>query len=386
MNEEQSKLLFLGVGSGGGRLAAAVRARYDGEMRVLCMDTDALANREIQQTAETPCVLFGGGRLAGNGTGGSYTLGQQAFCDDVSLFEKHLAGVRTVVILTCLGGGTGSGATPEIARRLNAKGIATLCFATRPFSFESQARQDVASRMLPSIDENVDALVEVRLDDLSDETGAETLARAIEISNDLLASAVSLLWRMVARPGFISADPERLRGLIARGGNVSFGSATASGEHRVEQLTDALRGNRLLRADETLGKAHALLVGIVGGDDLRLTEIGGIMRMLRGWCGADCNIELGTVLDPAFNGRVELVVLAFESAVFPPEMQAGDPPVATELLSLSKSGKRVKKPTASKLSFGTTGDGKFQNVESTMWNNNNLDTPTYLRRKIQLER
>ncbi|MCL1921448.1 MAG: hypothetical protein FWG50_10310 [Kiritimatiellaeota bacterium] len=382
MSDEQSKLLLLAVGGGGGRLAATVRALYQGEMRVLCMDTDALANREVQRDADIPCVLFGARRLAGNGTGGNPALGLEAFNDDAALLEGHLANVRTAVILTCLGGGTGTGATPEIANMLNGKGIATLCIATHPFTFEGPERWNAASRMHMQLEDSVDALMDVNLDDLFDEAGAQTAAQANDAANALLASGVTLLWRLVTRPGFVCADPERLNGLIARGGNVRFASAVATGHDRVAQLMESLRNNRLLRGRETLGKANAILVGILGGDDLRLAEIGDTMKALRAYCNADCHVEMGTVLDPAFDGRIELVVFAFENWKIPGALE---PPVADPLLIPNKPGKRAKKP-ASKLSHGATGRGKFHNVEPTIWEDDDLDVPTYHRRGIRLER
>ena len=383
MSDEQSKLLLLGVGGGGGRLVAAVRARYQGDMRVLCMDTDALANREVQRDADIPCILFGARRLSGNGAGGAPSLGLEAFNDDAAILDDHLQGVRTAVVLTCLGGGTGSGATPEIARVLNSKGISTLCVVTCPFAFEGKERQDIASRVCSQIEDHVDSRMEVNLDDLFDETGVGNAAQANEAANTLLASGVTLLWHLVTRPGFVCADAARLNGLIARGGSVRFGSVSASGDNRVARLTESLRGSRLLQGRETLSKANAILVGILGGDDLRLSELGDIMKTLRSWCNEDCHVEMGTVLDAEFDGRIELVVFAFENWAI---QGASEPPIVDPFLIPNKPGKRGKKPTASKLSHGATGRGKFQNVEPTMWSTGDLDIPTYLRRNIRLER
>ena len=352
MSDEQSKLLLLGVGGGGGRLAAAVRARYADEMRMLCMDTDALANREIQQVApDIPCVLFGGGRLAGNGAGGDPVKGREAFKDDGALLEPHLLGVRTAVILACLGAGTGGGATAEVANLLKQKGISTLCIVTRPFSFEGQARQNAANLGCSQIATHANALVEVALDDLFEEGGGQqTLTAAIATANRMLASGVTLLWRMMSRPGFICTDPERLHNLVMHGKDASFGSAVAAGGDRVNQLMDRLQSSRLLRGREMLGKAGAILVGILGGDDVRLAEIGGIMNTLREWLHAECHVEMGTVLDPAFDGRLELVVFAFQNWAFP----------------------TAKPPDTS--------------ADPNMWGDQNLDEPTFRRLQIRLER
>jgi cell division protein FtsZ len=180
--------------------------------------------------------------------------------------------------------------------------------------------------------------------------------------------------------------------MIVRGGNARFGCASAQGSDRAAQATAALRGSRLLRSGEALSKSSALLVGILAGADLRLAELGEIMGKLRAACPADCHVEMGTVLDPQYDGRVEVVVLAFETWVttLPAESKKDappvqEPPVADNFPIHPGSAKRSR-GKSSKLSFGTTGRGKFQNVEPTLFNGQDLDIPTFVRRGILLER
>ena len=397
MNDEQSKLLLLGIGGGGCRLAAAVRVLYGDDMRVLCMDTDALANREVQQAApDIPCVLFGGRRLAGNGAGGDYAKGMEAFKDDAALLENHLTGVRTVIMLACLGAGTGSGAAIEAARMLKQKGIATFCVATLPFSFEGSARQEVATRTKSQIEENVESLAEIPLDDLFDEVEQGTVMAANEAVNDMLASALALLWRLLDHSGLLCIDPERLYGLVMRGGNVRFCSEAASGKDRVGRLLGALHRNRLLKGTEALGKANAVLVGILGGTDLCLAEIREVMDALQKWCQAGsrgCRVEMGTVLSPAFDGRIEIIVFTFENwkltaAGAKATSGLAEPPAIDTFESLTSPSKWTKKKPNSKLTFGQTGRGKFQNVEPTLSDDQkeDLDIPTFLRRNLPVER
>ena len=369
MSKEQSNLLLLGIGGGGGRLAAAVRAQYTGEMRMLCMDTDALSNRDLQQGRDIPCILFGASLLSGNGTGGDPVKGREAFRgNEKKLLESHLSGVRTVVILTCLGGGTGGGATPDVIGILKERGIAVLCIATHPFSFEGQNRQEVANRMRSQIAAQKDSLVDVRLDDLFTETGQDSVTSASKEANRLLANGVTLLWRMLSRPGFICADPERLHDLVMHGNDARFGSESASGDNRAARLMELLKANRLLHGNEALRKSRALLVGILGGDDLRLTEIGGIMKTLRGGCHADC--------------RIELVVFAFDGVARNSGGQ--DEPPALDIDSIKpRAAKRRRQQTGTDMPAGK----RFLNVEPTVGENGeNLDVPTFSRRDIRLDR
>jgi cell division protein FtsZ len=389
--ELQSGLLLLGVGGGGCRLASAVQASYGGGMRALGVDTDALSNRAASQGGLN-CLLIGGSRLAGHGTGGDAIKGRLAAQDDMPNLAQHLQGVRTAVVVACLGAGTGGGATPEIVKMLRDTGVATLCFAVLPFAFEGESRRKAAERVLPLIEENADSLVTVGLDDLFDKAADAGVEAAVREAEAALSAGITLLWRLLTKPGFIQLDPERLHGLVVRGGNARFGCASAAGEGRGALAVAQLKACRLLRSGDAIGRASAVLVGILAGPDLRLAEIGEVMGKVRECCKSDCCVEMGTVLDGALEGRLDLVALAFESGVTPLAVEVRkeappvmEPPVA-EGFPVQPGARKGRGSKGSKLSFGTTGRGKFQNVEATIFEGQDLDIPTFVRRGILLER
>ncbi|MDR2849559.1 MAG: hypothetical protein LBW77_03335 [Verrucomicrobiota bacterium] len=390
--EERPEFVLLGVGGGGCRLAASVRAAYGAGLRALGVDTDALATRTAAGGGLT-CLLLGGSRLSGHGAGGDTVQGRLAAQDDLDNLKAQLQGARTVVIIACLGGGTGGGATPEIVKALQEMGVSTLCFVTRPFAFEGDARAKSAERVLPLIDEHADSLVTVPLDDLFDGTEQAPLSEALQAAEALVSAGVTLLWRLVTKPGFIQLDPERLHTMMLRGGNARFGFGAAEGDGRAERAVAALKACPLLRAGTPLAKANAVTLGILAGRDLRLAEVGWIMSAVRGVCKKDCAVELGTVLDDAYEGSIELVALAFESwgaGLLPdprrePAVGAAQEPPVTEAFPIQPGGRRGRSKK-SKLSFGATGRGKFQNMEQTLYDGQDLDIPTYIRRGITLER
>jgi cell division protein FtsZ len=392
-NEHQLPLILIGIGGGGSRLAAAIHQRYAEPMRIVCIDTDAMANREWSADS-IPCLLIGAARLSGNGTGGDAVKGRLAIQDDIHLLHPHLQGVRTAVILTCMGAGTGSGVTPEVVSTLHEQGIATLCIATEPFDFEGPTRRASANRAQAMIEDHVDSLCSIKLDDLFNAANEEQLPTAIASANEILASGVTLLWRLLTRPGFLSINAERLHSFIVQGGTATFGTVQATGADRAATLTKALCECQLLHAGESIKKANALLVGILAGSDLRLSEIGEIMKTLRGWCKPDCQIEMGTVMDASFEWRIEVVLFCFEStgAPLPDTKKVSSASPATvpsvppaEVFHIQPGGARRNKGK-SKLTVGATGKGKFQNVEPTIFNGQDLDIPTYIRKNIQLDR
>jgi cell division protein FtsZ len=363
-------------------------------MRIVCIDTDAIANRDLLANT-IPCILIGAARLSGNGTGGDSVKGRLAIQDDMHLLHSHLQGVRTAVILTCMGSGTGSGVTPEVISALHDMGVATLCIATEPFGFEGESRKANATRAKAMIEEHVDSFCVVNLDDLFESTGELLINSTIDSSNEILAAGISLMWRLLTRPGFLSINTERLHNLILHGGTASFGNATAAGLNRTEALISSFRESKLLRSGDSITKARAMLVGILAGADLRLNEIGDIMKTLRDWSKADAQIEMGTVIDPAFDGRIEVVIFCFESSMIPAVEVKKDASVSNaatpphippaEVFQI-QPGSAKRNKTKSKLSPGATGKGKFQNVEPTIHNGQDLDIPTYLRKNIHLDR
>jgi cell division protein FtsZ len=391
MNREpMSGMLLMGVGGGGCRLAAAVLSAYGDGVRALGMDTDALSIRTASEGGLT-CLLLGGSRLTGHGTGGDAIMGRLAVQDDLPNLTAHVQGVRSVVLVTCLGSGTGGGATPEVVKALHDQGIATLCFATLPFAFEGEARRKAAERVLPMIEEHADSVVVLPLDDLFADTQEPVLTAALEAADRVLATAVTLLWRLVSTPGFIALDEERLHAMVVKGGNARFGFASAEGPERALRAAETLRGCRTLRNGDALSKANALLFGILAGRDLRLAEVGDLMGRIRACCKKECVVEMGTVQDQGFEGRIELVALAFESwtaasSVAPiPDVSAGHEPPVAESFPIRPGGRRSR-AKGSKLSFGATGRGKFDQVEPTLHAGQDLDIPTFVRRGITLER
>lgn len=394
------KILLLGIGGGGCRLAVEVRKQYGEDIRVVCADTDAMTSR-MEPLSGVSSLLLGGSRLAGAGTGGDTVRGRLAAQDDIKNLMDHLRGVRTVVVLSCLGGGTGGGSTAEIVKLLHESGLTTFCFVTIPFSFEGNERKLTANRILPIIEENADSLVTISQDDLYSDVGDVELSVATRVADHVLVQGVTLLWRLLTSPGFIRMDPEKLHRMIIHGGNAKMGFASASGDNREKACVEGLKASAFLQKGTILKKANALLVGILAGSDLRLVEIGNIMSGLRAICTSARMINMGTVLDERFNGQIDLIVLAFErwnvlteeeraAVALAPESSVADAPSARESDGAQPppvvdhvpihTTQRKGKSKVSKLT--SSGKGKFWNVLPTQENGEDLDVPTYLRRRI----
>ena len=369
MNILPSPLLLLGVGSAGAALLRGVIRAYGPDIRALAIDTDAQAGG----SGDIPFLLLGGNRLAGRGTGGQPASARAAFQDTPTILDTSLDGVRTVVIVTALGGGTGSGATGEILKHLHTLGIATLVFATLPFAFEGAERMRNARTAIGPIEQHADVSVFLPLDELVSTAGTDNMRDSLAHGIDTLALGVTLLWRVLERPGYIQLDAERLRSVLTGCGRAHFATATAQGPDRADAVLAALSESPLLKRDDTSPHVRTLLVGILAGDDLRLSEVGTIASGLSAAFGLGAALELGTVNDEAtFSGRLTVVALVFdESATTTRKPTPGTVRAPTR----ERAGERALART-----------DRFRHSDATMWNDEDLDIPTFVRRHLTLDR
>ena len=365
-----SSLLLIGVGTAGCAVARGIRRAFGEGLRYVLADTDARTGR-----ADEPFVLLGGDRLSGRGAGGDVIAARLAAEESIDVLDSALEGVRLAVIVTALGGGTGGGATLETVRHLSARGIPAVVFATLPFRFEGANRQQNARGMVPMIEEAAAATFFLALDKLVGDT--DLVEAAMRQAVDTLASGVTLFWRLVEKPGYIRLDTERLRHLVAHAGRGRFATVTAQGPNRAVEAVDALVRAPLLA--EGSGAVRSIVCGVLAGEDLRLSEVGQISEGLRTAFGTHTTFDLATVNDEAtFTGRLSVVVLLFESG--------GDDAADGGAAATAPGGSGRKKAKArNPLQAGPQGRGRFNNAEPTVWNGEDLDIPTFIRRNLNLD-
>jgi cell division protein FtsZ len=361
-------MILIGVGGGGCAIASGVNRAFGGDLRHVLTDTDAKTG-----TAGGPFVLIGGERLSGRGSGGDVVAARLAAEDSIGTIDEHLEGARLAVVVTSLGGGTGGGATLEMVKHLASRGIPSIVFATTPFTFEGEDRLRNARGVMAMIEESANATFFIPLNKLIGD--AELMTDAMARAVGTLASAITLFWRLVEKPGYIRLDAERIRHIMVKAGRGRFAAASAQGPDRAAQIVDALSRAPLLASGS--GPVRAVLCGILAGDDLRLAEVGTISKGVRAAFGQNAAFELATVNDEStFSGRISVVMMLFEAN----GKEAEESGTASVLGS-----KRGRKTKNAGLGVGPQGRGRFNNAEPTVWNGEDLDIPTFLRRNINLD-
>jgi cell division protein FtsZ len=378
----ESGMILVGVGGGGCQFAAAARRAFGERLHAVGLDTD----RQAVNSAEgLRGLVLGAPRLDGLGAGGDPVKGRLAMQDDAETFAHEWDGVHIAVVVVALGGGTGGGATPELLRLLRKKEITTLCFALMPFPFEDAARRQAADRALPQLDENADTVVVISQSDLwaDDGGGEQTFIDARREACRTFGHAVSLLWRLVLTPGFIRFDPARLRAVLASRGRARFCLSEAIGATRARDAATGLLAQ--VGSADAAAPARAVVLGILAGEDLRLSEVGEIMHQVGGSLPPDCRLDMGTIVDAGYDGCLCVIALVFETWR---ETGAGTGGAAPDgrheaRPTLSGGARRGRAAGGSKSKLGfNTGKGRFRDIESTIFNGEDLDIPTVVRKHI----
>lgn len=360
-------MILIGIGGAGVEVVRHVRQSFGGSLRHLLVDTDANT-----ATADEPFTLLGGGRLAGHGAGGDIVAARMAAEESISQLDPQLEGVRLAVIATCLGGGTGGGCTLETIKHLASRGVPTLVFATTPFTFEGEDRQRNARGMMSMIEEAANATLFLPLDKLVSESG--NMGDSLRLALDTLNAGITLFWRLVETPGYIRLDVERIRRLLRQAGRGRFATVTVNGQDRAREAVDRLSRAPLLAAGS--GPVRAILCGVLGGDDLRLSELTALSEGLQASFGGErCAFDLATVNDEkTFSGRLAVVTILFEVN--------GKADGAVEGAKTA-FGRKHRRPLQS--NNATASRGRFSNADPTIWGGEDLDVPTFVRRGINLD-
>ena len=361
----ESPIILIGIGTAGSSIARDVRRSFSADMRCILLDTDAATGQP-----DDPFVLLGGDRLSGHGTGGDVVAGRLAAEDSVKLIDEHLVGVRIAVLVTALGGGTGGGATLETAKHLSDLGIPTVVFAAAPFTFEGEDRQRNARGVMSMIEDAASTTFFLPLDKLV--CASDNMDEALLQAGKTLSEGITLFWRLVEKPGYIRLDAERLRHIISGAGRGRFATVTLHGPNRATGAIDTLIRSDLLATAS--GPVRSTLCGILAGDDLLLSEVGTIATGIRESFGG-LTFDLATVNDSdTFHGEISVVIMLFESN--------GKTEDAAKPGNVMSTRRRKSK---SVLGVGPTGRGRFQNAEPTIWNGEDLDIPTFIRKDISLD-
>ena len=246
----------------------------------------------------------------GLGAGSHPDVGRAAAEEVLDEICAHLAGAHMVFITAGMGGGTGSGASPVIARAAREMGILTVGVVTKPFHFEGQRRIRIAEQGLAELQAVVDTLIIIPNQNLFRIANEKTtFADAFAMADQVLYSGVGCITDLMVKEGLINLDFADVRSVMREMGKAMMGTGEASGENRALQAAEAAITNPLIY-DVSMKGARGLLISISGGSDLTLFEVDEAATRIREEVDPDANIILGAAFDESLDGAIRVSVVA----------------------------------------------------------------------------
>jgi cell division protein FtsZ len=307
MKELRPRITVLGVGGAGGNAVNnMIEAGLDG-VEFVVANTDAQA---LSQSKAPTRIQLGVGTTEGLGAGAQPEVGRAGAEESLSEIMEHLAGAHMVFIAAGMGGGTGTGAAPVIARAVREAGILTVGVVTKPFALEGDRRMRVAEKGIADLQQYVHTLIVIPNQNLfrvaSDRT---TMSQAFAMADEVLHAGVRGVTDLIVMPGLINLDFADIKSVITEMGKAMMGTGEAEGEERALRAADMAISNPLLD-DVTMKGAKGVLINITGGPDLMLFEVEQAANRIRAEVDPDANIIFGNTILEEMEGRIRVSVVA----------------------------------------------------------------------------
>ncbi|MEI8321013.1 MAG: cell division protein FtsZ [Alphaproteobacteria bacterium] len=314
------KIVVMGVGGAGtNAVNNMIRSNLEG-VEFIVANTDAQALRESLAPQR---IQLGHELTQGLGAGSKPDIGGAAAEETLEHIENSIRGAHMLFITGGMGGGTGTGAAPVIAKAARALGILTVGVVTKPFHFEGGHRMKTAEAGIKELQKNVDTLIIIPNQNLFRLADSKTtFADAFNMADNVLYSGVRGVTDLMIMPGLINLDFADVRTVMSEMGKAMMGTGEAEGENRALTAAEAAIANPLL--DEvSLKGARGVLINITGGMDMTLYEVDEAANHIREQVESDANIIFGSTFDDRISGKIRVSVVA--TGIEPKSVQEGAP-------------------------------------------------------------
>lgn len=386
----EASLLILGIGNGGGNAVQTIARQWPNGPRMVAVNTD---QRALAQLENVERIHIGEKILKNLGTGGDPRIARQAAESDIEQLRPLFHNIELVIFAVGLGGGTGSGVAPLLINEAKKAGALTLCFAMLPFEFEGSRRKEQAERALQAIRDAADGVIclpSQRLTALvKDKTNI--LHEAFRMAETMLATGIREIWRVLNRSSMINFDFADLRAFLHNSaGNCMFCCSEGNGERRIEMILDSISRHILLNSCQTLADANAFVICIIGGADLSIGDIEQVIKGILVHGRKEAHVMTGVGCEPDWHEKIHVTILAAETK------QAGDQGAVREgdharrqVMQKNSAGESAESVAAGMVQtglFDAVEQGRFKGINPTIVNGNNLDIPTFIRRRISVQK
>jgi len=307
INDTEPKISVIGIGGAGGNAVNTMINANVENIEFIVANTDGQA---LSRSLTKRQIQLGKNLTLGLGAGSDSEIGRKSAEESIEEILSELADVNMLFITTGMGGGTGSGAAPVIAKAAKDRGILTVAVVTKPFDFEGKKRMDVAESGLSLLKQCVDTLIVIPNQNLFKIANEKTtFAEAFKLADDVLYQGVCGITDLITNPGMINLDFADIKSIMGDMGKAMMGTGESSGEERAINAAQAALNNPLLD-DSNIKGARSILLNIKGGPDMALFEVDEAASKIRHEVDDNANIIFGSSVDEALEGIIKISIVA----------------------------------------------------------------------------
>ena len=296
----------IGVGGGGNNAVNRMISTNIRGVEFIAVNTDSQA---INTSCAAKKIVIGEKITRGKGAGSNPEIGKRSAEESIELVKEALNGADMVFITTGMGGGTGTGAAPVIAKAARDLGILTVGIVTKPFSFEGRRRMQQAEIGIAELSKHVDSLIVIPNERLKQvEDTHITLANAFEIADDVLRRGVQSVSEVINIPGMVNLDFADVTAIMKNAGYAHMGVGSAKGADKAQLAAMAAISSPLL--ETSIAGATGVLVSITASEDIQLEEVDIASNMIHEEAHPDANIIWGATFDPTLTDEMRVTIVA----------------------------------------------------------------------------
>src|SRR3990172_3883777 len=302
-----ARIMVIGVGgSGKNAINHMINSKVKG-VSFICMNTDT---QDLHHSLAEKKIHIGKNLTKGLGAGMDPEIGKKAAEETKSEIQDVIKGADMIFIACGMGGGTGTGAAPIVARAAKEQGILTVAVTTKPFFFEGNHRMKIAEKGIEELAKDVDAIITIPNDKLLQLSEKNTNFKdAFARCDDVLRQAVEVISDLITTPGIINVDFADIRAIMSDAGSALMGIGLASGEKRAEKAALQAINSPLLEV--SINGAKGVLFAISGGDDITIHEIQEAAKIITESVDPEAKIIFGTIKDDQLKkGEIKITVIA----------------------------------------------------------------------------
>lgn len=304
------KIKVFGVGGGGNSVLMRMGQHNELDIELYAVNTDAKQLQLTAQVGGVSCIQIGENLTRGRGTGGNIQIGEQAAKNDAAKLQAAMNGADLVFVTAGMGGGTGTGAAPIVARLAKEMGILSVGVVTVPFAFEGNRKKKVAQEGITKMQSQMDALIAVENDNLSKlpENRRMSLVQAFECADNILKQAINCVAELILTTGVINVDFADVTTIFRQSESSDALLGIGVSERSAVDAVKIAAESPLI--DKGLAGARGIILNLTGDSTLSLYDVDEATRYIVKHTDPEVNIILGTVEDNTMKGAVQATIIA----------------------------------------------------------------------------